>query len=142
MTEREIYMSLLGISVNTYYLWKRQGRPIMKLLESAFTKEELETFVTSGKIPRAATAQDLILSEVQNNSKMLSELLKYHMKIYKATIFKGLNKKDIQFILDNKELIFNLVEIKEILETNRSDKEIITILKEIEKILNPGEITK
>lgn len=75
MTEREIYMSLLGISVNTYYLWKRQGRPIMKLLESAFTKEELEEFVTSGKIPRAATAQDLILSEVQNNSKMLSEIM-------------------------------------------------------------------
>lgn len=48
--ERDIYMELFNISINTYYLWKKQGRPIISLLEKYFTKEDLEEFLESGKV--------------------------------------------------------------------------------------------
>lgn len=50
--ERDIYMELFNISINTYYLWKKQGRPIISLLEKYFTKEDLEEFLVSGKIAK------------------------------------------------------------------------------------------
>lgn len=62
MSEREIYMSLLGISVNTYYLWKKQERPIMKLLNKCFANEELEAFITAGELPlQNKSNEELIL---------------------------------------------------------------------------------
>lgn len=33
MKEREIFMNLFDISINTYYNWKKENRPIIKLLE-------------------------------------------------------------------------------------------------------------
>lgn len=50
MSERDIFMQLFNISVNTYYLWKKQERPIVKLLEKYFLKEELSEFIETGKI--------------------------------------------------------------------------------------------
>lgn len=73
MSEREIYMSLLGISINTYYLWKKQERPIMTLLEKSFTKEELETFVTAGELPTQNQLNQELISRVD---RLLNELEK------------------------------------------------------------------
>jgi hypothetical protein len=50
--ERDIYMELFNISINTYYLWKKQGRLIISLLEKYFTKEDLEEFLVSGKVAK------------------------------------------------------------------------------------------
>jgi len=139
---------ILDVTLKSVYNYKKENRPVVTLFEKYFTQNDLEEFLSTGKISKyegiKQGTQDLILSEVQNNSKMLSELLEFHMKIYRATIFKGLNKRDIQFIIENKKLIFNLVEIKEILErkekgnptnTNRGDRDIIKKLKEIKEIL-------
>jgi hypothetical protein len=49
---QEEYCQLLDISRNTYYVHKRENRPIVALLEKYFTKEELEEFLNSGKISR------------------------------------------------------------------------------------------
>jgi hypothetical protein len=73
MSEREIYMSLLGISVNTYYLWKKQQRPIMTLLEKSFTKTELEKFVTAGELPTQNQLNQELISRVD---RLLNELEK------------------------------------------------------------------
>lgn len=73
MSEREIYMSLLGISVNTYYLWKKQQRPIMTLLEKSFTKTELEKFVTVGELPTQNQLNQELISRVD---RLLNELEK------------------------------------------------------------------
>ena len=44
MTEREIYMNLFDVSINTYYNWKKENRPIINLLDKYFSKEDLEEF--------------------------------------------------------------------------------------------------
>jgi hypothetical protein len=49
---QEEYCQLLDVSRNTYYVHKRENRPIVALLEKYFTKEELEEFLKSGKISR------------------------------------------------------------------------------------------
>jgi hypothetical protein len=45
-------MELFNISINTYYLWKKQERPIISLLEKYFEKEDLEEFLKTGQIQK------------------------------------------------------------------------------------------
>jgi hypothetical protein len=49
---QEEYCRLLDVSRNTYYVHKRENRPIVALLEKYFSKEELEEFLETGKIAR------------------------------------------------------------------------------------------
>lgn len=49
---QEEYCRLLDVSRNTYYVHKRENRPIVALLEKYFTKEELEEFLETGKISK------------------------------------------------------------------------------------------
>lgn len=78
-------IKILDISKPSYYVWKREGRPIFELLENYFTKEELEEFLTS-------------------------------QKMAKLEAIKGIDVEDINFILENKDMIRKLKEIKEILK--------------------------
>ena len=67
--ERDIYMELFNISINTYYLWKKQGRPIISLLEKYFTKEDLGEFLKTGKIKKLdkiVFSQKLLANYYQN----------------------------------------------------------------------------
>lgn len=48
----------MDISKPSYYVWKRQGRPIFKLLETYFSKEELQEFLDTGKISKFETLED------------------------------------------------------------------------------------
>lgn len=46
----EVISNVLSCSVSGFYKWKKQNRPIIKLLEKYFSKEELEEFLNTGKI--------------------------------------------------------------------------------------------
>ncbi|MDD5406979.1 MAG: hypothetical protein PHE73_08595 [Sulfurovaceae bacterium] len=77
---REIMSRLCNISDKSYYVWRKKSHiKLIMLIEKYFTKKDLEEFLSTGKISKyegiKQGTQDLILSEVQNNSKMLSELL-------------------------------------------------------------------
>jgi len=48
----EVISSVLSCSVSGFYKWKKQNRPIIKLLEKYFTKEELEEFLQTEKIDK------------------------------------------------------------------------------------------
>lgn len=50
VSQEKPIIKLMNFSRNTYYVWKREGRPIISLLEKYFTKEELEEFLQTGKI--------------------------------------------------------------------------------------------
>lgn len=78
-------IKILDISKPSYYVWKREGRPIFELLENYFNKEELEEFLTSRKMA-------------------------------KLEAIKGINVEDINFILENKDMIRKLKEIKGVLQ--------------------------
>lgn len=43
---------LIGNNDKTIYRWKKEGRPIISLLEKYFTKEDLEEFLETGKIQK------------------------------------------------------------------------------------------
>lgn len=77
-------IKILDISKPSYYVWKREGRPIFELLENYFVKEELEEFLTSRKMA-------------------------------KLEAIKGITVEDIEFILENKDMIRKLKEIKGVL---------------------------
>lgn len=50
MTFEQSIVNLMQFSRNTYYVWKRENRPIVFLLEKYFTKEELEEFLETGRV--------------------------------------------------------------------------------------------
>lgn len=51
MKSDEVTSMILGCSVSGYYKWKKQNRPILKLLEMSFSKDELERFLETGEKP-------------------------------------------------------------------------------------------
>lgn len=50
MTFKETMATLFSTAEGTYYKWKKEDRPIIKLLDKYFSKEELEEFLRTGKI--------------------------------------------------------------------------------------------
>jgi hypothetical protein len=42
--------NLFGFSVPTYYNWKREKRPIISLINSLYTEEEIQEFLDTNKI--------------------------------------------------------------------------------------------
>lgn len=44
MTFKETMATLFSTAEGTYYKWKKEERPIIKLLDKYFSKEELEEF--------------------------------------------------------------------------------------------------
>lgn len=77
MSERDIYMQLFNISVNTYYLWKKQERPIVKLLEKYFLKEELEEFLETGEILKLEFINDINMQYSEIVKKFLHNMNKF-----------------------------------------------------------------
>ncbi|MDY0196002.1 MAG: hypothetical protein WC253_06185 [Sulfurovaceae bacterium] len=77
MTEREIYMKLFDVSINTYYLWKKQGRSVFTLLEKYFTKEDLEEFIFSEKISRYEGKDSKKIDDYIRISEIIKLLTKY-----------------------------------------------------------------
>ncbi|BAK72832.1 hypothetical protein [Arcobacter sp. L] len=50
MTFKETMAALFSTAEGTYYKWKKEERPIIKLLDKYFSKEELEEFLSTEKI--------------------------------------------------------------------------------------------
>lgn len=63
-------LELFQYSRNTYYVWKRQRRPIILLLEKYFSEQELQEFLDTGKISKL------------EKSKVCDELLTHYRSIY------------------------------------------------------------
>lgn len=49
---RELYMEFFQISVNTFYLWKKQKRPVIEFFSKYSTDDETKEFIKTGKIDR------------------------------------------------------------------------------------------
>lgn len=52
MKKEDIFTKLFQFSIPTFYNWQREKRPIIKLLEKYFTKDDLEEFLQTGKIQK------------------------------------------------------------------------------------------
>lgn len=49
---RELYMDFFQISVNTFYLWKKQKRPVIEFFSKYSTDDEIKEFIKTGKIDK------------------------------------------------------------------------------------------
>ena len=58
---RKLYMEFLDISVNTFYLWKKQKRPIINFLSKYFDDSEIEEFLTTGKLEKLELIKNIQL---------------------------------------------------------------------------------
>ena len=83
MIHKEVMAKLFDFNATTYYAWKKQSRPIIFLLESYFSKEELEEFLEHGSIARYDLIKDLSLEQLKeqlrssNNAKTMQEIEKH-----------------------------------------------------------------
>ena len=81
---------ILDIADKTYYNWKKEGRPIIELLEKYFTEDDLEEFLKYGIITKLEAKDD------QHTTYMLIDYVKYNLKekldklLLKPGIFKWL----------------------------------------------------
>ena len=50
MINEKNVLKLMHYSRNTYYVWKREKRPIIELIDRYFTDSEIEEFLQTGKI--------------------------------------------------------------------------------------------
>lgn len=79
----EVTSTILDCSVSGYYKWKKEGRPIISLLEKYFAKEDLEEFLVSGKIAKLDYV-DSYLNNLNDKCSNVHEKIE-NMKIkYKA----------------------------------------------------------
>jgi hypothetical protein len=68
---RELYMEFFQISVNTFYLWKKQKRPVIEFFSKYSTDDEIKEFIKTGKINRIEKLNSLF------NETILKYLLVY-----------------------------------------------------------------
>jgi len=73
---------ILDIADRTLYNWKKEGKPIVVLLEKYFTKEDLEEFLETGKIRRLENY------DASNADPLFVEYIKFNL-VSKIDIIKG-----------------------------------------------------
>lgn len=101
-SEREIFMELFDISVNTYYLYQKQNRPAMLLLKKYFTKEDLEEFLKSGRVRKFDNIDNTITISIISFLQKLDVLYResgnpdifYNFIVYYIQHFESLNDWD------------------------------------------------
>lgn len=78
---RKVISELCGINERTYYVWKNKSHiKLVNLIEKYFTEQNLEEFITNGKIEKQELIKDLSIDEIQklikdeHNQKILEQI--------------------------------------------------------------------
>ena len=79
MVNEKNILQLMCYSRNTYYVWKREKRPIIELIDKYFTNYEVEEFLKNGKIEKQERFKELLeiekkynqITKIIDGSKML-----------------------------------------------------------------------
>ena len=71
--------TLLGVSKNSYWNYKKQDRPIIAFLEKYFSKEEIEEFLETGSMQKLEN-QNALLSRIDLHEKLLADHALYSSK--------------------------------------------------------------
>ena len=141
MTKEQIMVELFEFSAPTYYKWtKKEKRKIFDLLNYAFTLEDLEEFINSGKIQKV---------EIINNNqglrnkvkKIVNELVKNSNTFIAKNV---LNKMKEHYIIHNKidyeELRFELFYLDDYYYIECADEDFLSQLNDFDMKYN--EYTK
>jgi len=87
-------VQLFKFTRNTYYVWKKQKRPIINLLDTYFSEAELEEFLKSGKIQKLELMKSYLDDYDLSHHFNLFFNNEYDLNIQKDDIL-------INFILEN-----------------------------------------
>lgn len=76
---KKAILKLLDVSDKTFYNWKKEKRPIIRLFEKYFTKEDLEEFLETEKITKFESQitnekNKIILDEINKKQQEIVEL--------------------------------------------------------------------
>ncbi|WP_323585426.1 hypothetical protein [Aliarcobacter butzleri] len=66
---------ILDISTRSYSNFNKQNKPIIKLLEKYFIKEELQEFLETGEIEKQEIVKDLSLSDLNSLNKLKEQFV-------------------------------------------------------------------
>lgn len=81
MTNEKLMVQLFGFSSPTYYKWsKHEKRKIFDLINYAFSNNELEEFLKTGKISK--------IENLGNESQLLEHAIKFYKKCKHITNYK------------------------------------------------------
>ena len=56
--DRNLYMKFFDISINTFYLWKKQNRPIINFFSKYFKDSEIEEFLRTGRLEKLESTKN------------------------------------------------------------------------------------
>jgi len=74
-------VKILDISKNSYWNYKKQERPIISLLEKYFTKEELEEFLSTGKIENLELIKGISSKQNQLNQELINRMERLEKRV-------------------------------------------------------------
>jgi hypothetical protein len=107
MTSEKLMVELFGFSSPTYYKWsKHEKRKIFDLINYAFSNNELEEFLKTGKINK--------IENLGNESKLLEHGIKFYKKCKHITNFKI--AKNLLLLLEKNYKKHNSLNIERIAE--------------------------
>ncbi len=76
-----IMSKLLNISEKSYYRWKKKDHSkLIDLIETHFTKEELQEFLETGKIEKQEIIKKLSFDELKNIKEFKRQLISDEIK--------------------------------------------------------------
>lgn len=108
MTFKETMAKLFSTSEGTYYKWKKEERPIIKLLDKYFDKTDLEEFLVTGNIKKMDEVNLIdkdrkALVQAINDLSLFQKtlLLKIITKYKKQTLHKDINDFILDYGLEN-----------------------------------------
>lgn len=63
---KEQILELLDIAPRTYYLWKKEGRPIINFLEKYFTSDDIDEFLHTNSISKMETINYFLFEQSES----------------------------------------------------------------------------
>lgn len=111
MIYKEVMAALFDFNATTYYSWKKQERPIIRLIEKYFTKEDLEEFLNSEKISKLEYCQKTMNKHnhiFRVFKTILLKIFQLHDSAYKRNldfqdVIRGDSLKDPMEYIENHE---------------------------------------
>ncbi|MFY9071781.1 hypothetical protein [Aliarcobacter butzleri] len=70
MNFEKLILELMCFSRNTFYVWKREERPIISLIEKYFSNEDLKEFLETGEIKKFENISYITNNYIQKNLKI------------------------------------------------------------------------
>ncbi|QDF29915.1 hypothetical protein [Halarcobacter anaerophilus] len=128
MTFKETMAKLFSTSEGTYYKWKKEDRPIIKLLDKYLAKEDLEEFFETGEILKFELLYDLDMMHAEICKKIRKQIGKYVKNFSSTDVDMCFNSIDALLTKRGKE-VTQLEMIKLLVDKN--DDNFLNIKDEI-----------